>query len=180
MKKYFLKDDGKEIKVGDIISVVEKSSSPTVECTVVGTFTITEEILPMLIQSGIIVVGKDKSKKEVPLDLLYYVSKLGRKQGWSTSKTLRYLTVTDNIYTAAMFSILLKEIAIELDKKYSDHIRNSEEIYAVSVIDGNIYKVESGNINFRNFAAFRSKEDAATACTILKRYTDKMFNSDDK
>jgi hypothetical protein len=183
MKRYFLKN-GKEVKVGDVLSLMQKSSSPTSESTTVDTFTVTEGLLPLLAQSGIVTAVIDKPKsKDVNTDLMYYVAKIARKQGWSINRTVKYLNITDGVYTAAVFTILLKEIAIELDKKYPDHIRNSKEIFVVSMVDGKVHKIE-GDINkdgnFYNFAAFRSKEDALIACDILKGYLEAMFNNDNK
>jgi hypothetical protein len=43
-------------------------------------------------------------------------------------------------------------------------------------LDGRIYKVNKAHIkNYRNFAAFRSIEDAKTACKILREILKSMY-----
>ena len=74
--------------------------------------------------------------------------------------------------------MVLREIAIELDKKYEDHIENSPEIYVISMLDGKIAKANKAHIkNYRNFAAFRTIEDAKIACRIVKPILKEMFKN---
>ena len=89
-----------------------------------------------------------------------------------------YLNSVDTILPAAAFSMILREIAIELDKKYKDHIEKSPEIYVISMLDGRITKANKAHIkNYRNFAAFRSVSDAKIACTITRDILKEMFKS---
>ena len=82
----------------------------------------------------------------------------------------------DSILPAAAFSMVLREIAVELDKKYEDHIENSPEIYVISMLDGRITKANKAHIkNYRNFSAFRTIEDARIACRIVKPILKEMF-----
>ena len=84
----------------------------------------------------------------------------------------------DSILPAAALSIILREIATELDKKYKDHIEKSPEIYVISTLDGRITKANKAHIrNYRNFAAFRTIEDAKIACKIVKPILKEMFKS---
>ena len=93
----------------------------------------------------------------------------------------KYLDDLTAISPSAVFSILLKEVAIELDKKYEDHISDCKEVFVVSLMDGRIHKVPRAHIkNFRNFAAFRTEEDARSACKILRNALKNLFSSDRK
>ena len=95
-----------------------------------------------------------------------------------TFKVYNYLNSVDSILPAASLSMVLREIAIELDKKYEDHIENSPEIYVISLLDGRITKANKAHIrNYRNFAAFRTIEDAKIACKIVKPILKEMFKS---
>lgn len=79
-------------------------------------------------------------------------------------------------YPAAAFAIVLREIAIELDKKYEDHISNSPEIYSISLVDGRITKLYKSRIrSYKNFAAFRTIDDAKFACKVLREVLKDMF-----
>ena len=185
MKKFYLKN-GKEVQVGDTITKVIKTKHPLLgEVTMVENVVVTEAALPKLIEKGIITTSLgsdfdvDKVKPtETHMDLHYYVEKLAKKLNWKVEKMYNYLNTIDSVYPAAAFSMILREVAIELDKKYEDHIEKSPEIYVISMFDGRISKANKAHIkNYRNFAAFRTIEDAAIACRITKDVLKEMFRS---
>lgn len=186
MKKFYLKN-GKEVQVGDTITKVIKTKHPLLgEVTMVENVVVTEAALPKLIEKGIITTSLgsdfdvDKVKPtETHMDLYYYVEKLAKKLNWKVEKMYNYLNTIDSVYPAAAFSMILREVAIELDKKYEDHIEKSPEIYVISMLDGKITKANKAHIkNYRNFAAFRSIEDAKTACSIVREILKELFKSD--
>ena len=181
MKKIYLKN-GKEVQLGDILTKVSKVENPPFsESTVVQRVVVTEGILPELIKAGIVTIAKPEkpvTKAEIPMEMEYYIQKIAEKLGWKVDKVYNYLNSVDTILPAAAFSMVLREIAIELDKKYKDHIEKSPEIYIISTLDGRITKANKAHIkNYRNFAAFRTIEDAKIACRITKDILKEMFKS---
>lgn len=77
----------------------------------------------------------------------------------------------------AALSLVLREMALVLDKKYEDNIRNCEEVYGVSFVTGKIVKIPKRVIRgYNGFAAFRTLEDAKLACSILKNILKDMFS----
>lgn len=186
MKKFYLKN-GKEVQVGDTITKVIKTKHPLLgEVTMVENVVVTEAALPKLIERGIITtspgsdfdVDKVLKPAESHMNLHYYVEKLAKKLNWKVEKVYNYLNTIDSVYPAAAFSMILREVAIELDKKYEDHIEKSPEIYVISLLDGKITKANKAHIkNYRNFAAFRSVEDAKTACSIVREILKELFKS---
>lgn len=111
-------------------------------------------------------------------DLAFYVNKVAQRFGWKPAKACNYLNTIDSCYPAAAFAIVLREIAIELDKKYEDHISNSPEIYSISLVDGRITKLYKSRIrSYKNFAAFRTIDDAKFACKVLRDVLKEMFKS---
>ena len=186
MEKFYLKN-GKEVQIGDTLTKVTKTKHPLFgEGTEVESVVVTKAALPKLIKAGIITVSPgsdfdiDKVLKptEIPMDLNYYIGKLAERLGWKVEKVYNYLNTIDSVYPAAAFSMILREVAIELDKKYEDHIEKSPEIYVVSMLDGRIAKANKAHIkNYRNFAAFRSVEDAKTACSIVREILKELFRS---
>ena len=186
MKKFYLKN-GKEVQIGDTITKVTKDKCcPFGEGIVVESIVVCEKTLPELIERGIITtspgsdfdVDKVLKPAEVHMDLHYYVEKLAKKLNWKVEKVYNYLNTIDSVYPAAAFSMILREVAIELDKKYEDHIEKSPEIYVISMLDGKITKANKAHIkNYRNFAAFRSVEDAKTACSIVREILKELFKS---
>lgn len=186
MKKFYLKN-GKEVQIGDIITKITSTKRPCPnECIMVENVIVSETTLPKLIEDGILtaVPGSDfdadkiLDTNKVHMDLGYYIKKLAERLGWKVEKVYNYLNTIDSVYPATAFSMVLREIAIELDKKYKDHIENSPEIYVISLIDGKITKANKAHIkNYRNFAAFRSVSDAKIACSIMKDVLKELFKN---
>lgn len=179
MEKYYL-TNGKEVKVGDTISNVKTFIHPMLgkidvtECIVV-----TKDTLPILEQAGVILKYKKNKENtnEVPMELNYYIEKIAKRLNWKVEKVYNHLNNVDTVLPAAAFSMVLREIAIELDKKYTDHIQDSPEIYVISLFDGRIIKANKAHIkNYKNFAAFRSVDDARIACKITKDILKEMFS----
>ena len=176
MEKYYL-ENGKEVQIGDTVTKTTEMSHPSLgECTIKTSAVVTEENIPRLLEAGIIFKDTvEEEEKEV--NLYYYVEKLAERFGWKPEKMSNYLDTIDDVYPAAAFSMILREIAIELDEKYEGHIKESPEIYVISMFDGRIIKANKAHIkNYRNFAAFRSIEDAKFACRVTRELLKDMFN----
>lgn len=181
MEKIYLKN-GKEVQIGDTLVKVSKMEDPFFgKIKVAKHFEVTKDILPKLLKAGIVTTTKPAKsvvETKVPMELEYYIQKIADKLGWKVEKVYSYLNSVDAILPAAAFSMVLREIAIELDKKYEDHIENSPEIYVISMLDGRIAKANKAHIkNYRNFAAFRSVSDAKIACRITRDILKELFKS---
>ena len=182
MEKIYL-TNGKEVQLGDTIYKVEGINHPVLgKGKVVEHILVTKEVLPKLIEAGIVTTTKPAlpvlKDGEVPMDLEFYVQKIADRLGWKIEKVYNYLNSVDTILPVAAFSMVLREVAIELDKKYEDHIEKSPEIYVISMLDGRITKANKAHIrNYRNFAAFRTIEDAKIACRITRDILKEMFKS---
>lgn len=126
-------------------------------------------------------VEKAQEVKDVTSTAGYYITTLANKKGWSALKMAEFLDSLWEVNPAAVFSTLAREVAIELDKNYPDHISNCNTIYIISTFDGRIHEVPRGSIkSFKNFAAFRTKEDAIKACRILRKELKAMFKKSGK
>ena len=181
MEKIYLKN-GKEVKLGDTLTKVSKMKDSFFgKGTVIEHIAVTKDILPKLIKAGIVTTKLDEkpvAETKIPMELDYYIKKIANKLDWKVEKVYNYLNNVDTILPAAAFSMVLREIAIELDKKYEDHIEKSPEIYVISMLDGRITKANKAHIkNYRNFAAFRTIEDAKIACTITRDILKEMFKN---
>lgn len=181
MEKIYL-TNGKEVQIGDTLTKVSKVKDPFFgKGTIVQHIVVTEDILPQLLEAGIVTTAKPAKsvvETKVPMELEYYIQKIAEKLGWKIEKVYNYLNSVDTILPAAAFSIVLREVAVELDKKYKDHIEKSPEIYEVSLLDGRITKTNKAHIkNYRNFAAFRTVEDAKIACSIVRDILKELFKN---
>ena len=188
MEKFILKN-GKEVKMGDKLIKHGVADTPFGKGFIMQEIIVNEKTLPELIKAGVLTpmeecphkagcLCRHCTKGEVPMDMNFYIEKIAARLGWKPEKVYNYLNSVDSILPAAAFSMVLREIAIELDKKYEDHIENSPEIYVISMLDGRITKANKAHIkNYRNFAAFRTIEDAKIACRIVKPILKEMFKS---
>lgn len=168
-KKYFLKT-GKEVKIGDEVIITFSDVKENSSYSYKSSYTITKDNIQVFIDMGIITVVNDVDED---YDYTTAIAKVAVKLGWDSEDIIH---MAKN-YTQAVFSMLIKEVAIALDKKYPDHISKEPIVYIISVINGDIVPVYKEDIiNYNNFAAFRSVVDAKKAKIILKPFIDKMFN----
>lgn len=182
MSEFILKN-GEKVEVGDKIIRYTLSYGLFGEVlTSKETITINERTIPDLIKSGILIeVDHKQTGYKIPLNMDFYIDKIAEKLGCRIEEAFDYINSIDQISPSAALSIVLKEIAIELDKKYPDHIENSPEIYAISMFSGKIIRINKSHIkNYKNFAAFRSIEDAKIACKIVKHVLKNLFKNKDE
>ena len=173
MKKYVFVKTGGAVELGQKLARVADTSRGPVTVEEVK---ITEKTLPKLIKEGVISVREEEPEcTHVNVD--YYIEHLAERINWEPGNLAEYLINLAGISEAAVFSVLLREVAIVMDKKYPNHIERSREIYVISMTDGEIHKLRELHKvkNFRNFAAFRTIEDALCAKYILKDFMKELF-----
>lgn len=104
------------------------------------------------------------------------IAKIADKLGIPENLVPQWLDNISLVSPISAFNIVARELAIELDKKYIDHIENSEKIFVISPYDGVIHEVCKKYIkNYRNFPAFRTTEDAKFVCNLLRPHLKGMF-----
>ena len=164
MNKLKLKETGKEVKMGEkLIKVVELFGVPIS----VAHIEVNETTLPDLIKHGIIVA--EGSDSDIDITIEGAVQHLANRIGWNKENLEKYFNNLYKISPAAVFEIVLKEVAILLDERYPDHISNSKEIWVINKVNGEIQKLKdlSKIKSFQHFAAFRSLEDALVAKKVM-------------
>lgn len=171
MSKFVLKGKPEEeIKVGDSLTV----RIITQLGTVMTSRTIDEQYLKELIRDGIVVeVSEDPIKEEI--NLFYVIEHLAKRAGWKVENLKKYI---ENLYTispTAVYQILLKECAIIIDSPYKDHISKAKKLWAISIVDGQIFEVVPGQGNITNVALFRTYKDAEIAREILAIIGEDIF-----
>lgn len=175
MNKLKLKETGKEVKMGEkLIKVVELFGVPVPVAQV----EVNETTLPDLIKHGIVVAEGSDSDIDVTIESA--VQHLANRIGWNKENLEKYFNNLYKISPAAVFEIVLKEVAILLDEKYPDHISNSEQVWTIKMTDGKIVQITSPIKSFNNFAAFRTLEDAIEAKKVMKEALADLFKRDGK
>lgn len=183
MTKYFKKDNSlQEVKVGDHVTL-----SRTLPGGATMLFTAaakTTDVLETLYQNGFLLKGEISDKpKETPdgehvPTVGFFIDKLSAALEWPRRRTDAFLNTLLQIYPITAFSILLRVIAEHMDESYPDHIKNSQEFWFISTVNGLPFKVpkEKAIPTLRNAAAFRSKQEAETACRILEKLRKEVFS----
>lgn len=166
MKKYF-DLEGKEIAIGEYATFKKTLTSKTGKKLIIeNRILVTEDSIPFLLKVGFI------KEDSIMKDIIYYDKILRKKYGF-TNEELNKLHHASN---AAYLTLVLKEIALDLDSKYEGNISSCKEVYVFSNTAGRIIKVNTSLVrNFRNFAAFRSFDDAKVACSICKDVIKSMY-----
>lgn len=171
MKKLIFVENGKEVEMGKTLAFGMNSAYGFMPLY---TVIVCEESIPLLIKEGVI---KEVEEEGTHVDPNFYLEHLAKRIHWNVDNLRKYLGNLYTIYPVAVFLILLREIAIVMDEKYKNHIENSKEIYVISTLSGEITKVKNLDRikNFKNFAAFRTLDDALAAKHILRDPMKQLF-----
>lgn len=172
-KKFFLKN-GESIEIGDIIKTITTIKSVFGETRHIGTIQVTEKTLPNLLKSGIII---EDCSSGADTELDFYIQRIASRFKLEEEEVINLLSKTQELYPVVPFSIVLREIALYLDEKYEGHISDCPEVFIISTLNGRIEKVPTAKIkSFRNFAAFRTLEDARFACKVTRDILKTLFS----
>ena len=177
MYKYYFQ--GKEVKHNDVLSIKTDTILGPVEIPVT---IYNEGVIINLIAKGIDIKKVFVDTKEtrlgnqieqrlasIPSDLNYYLNR-------SNNANLNDVCSWMHHYAPLqLYTLYTRFIALELDKSYSNNIRNSKELYCIDDIGGKPWKVEQKDItqeewtNFiNNIACFRNKVDLIVCQKLLK------------
>lgn len=147
---------------------------------------INERVITKLLSEGFIKEVKEETVSyEKPVspsvdDITFetIIMSIAKRLKWKVDNVFKYLDNLAYINEGAVLAILLREVAVILDRQYPDHIENSEKIYTIDMAKGEIVEVKDIHKikNFRNFAAFRTIRDAVTAKKVLKDFMLAAFS----
>lgn len=166
MKNYIDTVTGNTVKAGDIITRKVGSLNLDIE--------LTNYNIKLLLDSGVL--------KEViePTPGFYSYAKKALDKFYGENLNLdvpKVCKAMSNHNKGILLSLVLKEIAIDLDDCYPNHISESENIYVISTLNGTICKANKAKIkSYQYFAAFRSVEDAKIACHLVRHLLKEMFS----
>ena len=175
MKKFILVKNGKEINFGDKVLITKSVNTPLGITIVSKVAIVTKELMGKFIKDGKVNVVEENGINKIWNDA---IKSLAKKTNWKEEKLLNILATLHLANPWAATQMVLREIAIELDKKYDDHINKSEKIYAISPQDGRIHEVNKKTVkNYKAFPAFRSIEDAKIACSLIREHLKSIFSN---
>ena len=170
MKKYFNAKTGNEVFLN---KPYEISIEEDGYVTSFKTNQLTEPMADMLVSSGILT---DKCPFKIHADFDYYVAKLAKKLNITFEDCGKMLNCLVTYAPATVFSLLAKQIALELDAKYEGHIGKSKQLFAVELTTGFVIPIKiTESCHLKNIALFRSVDDALFAINVLKPVYMRMF-----
>lgn len=179
MNRFFIKDTKEEVFLGKPLKITLSKGGVTQH---IEANPCTPELIAYLINLGVVITSSDKPKYANPhgisLSVKYYVAKLARKMNLKFEVCEAMLGNIASYSPIAVISLLAKQISLELDQHYDGHIRDAEHIFVLSTVDGTITEIPAKarvETNYRNFAAFRSLEDANLAYSILSNLYNEAF-----
>lgn len=147
--------------------VIKGTNIPVKEGDSVTLGNVTKEDLEYLVKTGVLVADDEITLKNV-------ITSIAIKLNADIESTTNLLEDLSRINPAVVFSLLLKELAIILDKKYEGHITECSNLYFVRASDGCVDNLW-GRYNSDTIALFRNYADARLAVNILKPYWNKVW-----
>ena len=152
------------------VKTVENGEEKSMEVTVPDGASVTFEELFNLLETEE-PVKKDK-KKKIPTAVSYYINMV-KKQYYPNNSYSEVCKILMGIPIYALQSILLKQIAIEMDKRYPDHISKSPAIWGISTVSERVGEIDKTCVkDYSKFAAFRSKEEAEKALRMWNNFLE--------
>ena len=179
MAKYFLKDTNREISIGDKITIVKTWDTPFGKGKGFIDIVVTMSNIDALLKENVLY----KQNNNRPTDYVWYFNNYSQKINKGN------IFLEDEIFDSRsidffgkkygynlILSIILKEIADTLNTEYSEPISKNNSVYAISLVNGKIAEVMKDRIvNYNNFTAFRTMEDAKFAKKVVTPLLMKMF-----
>lgn len=113
---------------------------------------------------------RNDNKKELTFnDVITYMANTSEAFKGDVHLCHSFLHTLLETNTYAFISLMMKTIAVLLDQKYPDHIRNCEKGYVFNLGVGHIVEMNVCAIPYvQAVAIFRTLEDAKLACKILR------------
>ena len=179
MNRFFIKDTKEEVFLGKPLKITLSKDGVTQH---IEANPCTPELMAYLINLGVVVTSNEQPRYANPhgidTSVKYYVAKLAKKMNLKFEVCESMLGYIASYSPMTVMSLLAKQISLELDQHYEGHIRDAEHIFVLSTINGTITEIPSearADTNYRNFAAFRSLEDANLAYSILSHLYNEAF-----
>lgn len=179
MVKYFSTQTKKEVHFGDIITFVNSCETPFGKGQMSVDVTVTKSNIDALLKEGILY----KQGSDRPTDYVWYFNNYAQRINKGNifledeifdSKSINFFG--DKYGYSIILSTVLKEISNTLNNEYSEPISKSDSVYAISLISGKIVEIKKDIIvNYNNFTAFRTMEDAKFAKKVVTPLLMKMF-----
>ena len=157
MYKYYASDSGKEVKVGDVLTLTASDHPASLTMNIQD-----EGDLEILFKHDVLIRKEEKPKQQSkPISVTYEraIERIADRVGWKKEKVKGYIDNLRVINPVAALNVVLRELAMEFDRKYPDHISECDKIWVFEVTHGTVKTLKNNNVHplyFSGFAAFRT------------------------
>lgn len=127
------------------------------------------------LQTNPTVTEQANQKEQFTLTLDDIVDILAQKLNIHPDAMPALLQKLYRINPGACLSLFAKELAIQFDLLYPDHITESDKFFVLSLLDGRIHECVTPIKNHECVALFRTLDDAKLACKVLKPMLKDMY-----
>lgn len=130
-----------------------------------GKDTISEETLKNLVKEGFLREESELTSKTAD----DYLSEVIERLRLPIEDVSDFLLGTTTISKGILLEYILALVVENLERNYDDYLEEYEEVYAINLYNGEIYKVDSDKIrSYETYPFFRNKKDAETALNVIK------------
>ena len=168
MKRYFLKKNHQEVKVGSTVKITKETTTKYGVGETTVSFKMTEKDLEELIKEGLVYVKKDKH------DIDYYISRLAHTLEVDNPFAYLIIELLKTKRPTYVIQLLLKEISESMNSY--ENFQHFPFLYIVSLRNGDVLPITNTGLNYKSVALFVTRKDAEEAKEILKPLFDKVFH----
>lgn len=178
----FITKEGKKVSLGEPLSITVTLKKGRVKTNFIfRSGKLTSFQARILVREGILKEEKPLDKEEKILKIPTLDEAVALVSIWLMDTPHEKDTARE--FLAAMpdyarFSVILRALAVLIDRKYPDHINNADvdKYFTIDMTNGRVCEVPKGKIkNFRNFAAFRNIDDIKIATKILRPFIKELW-----
>ena len=177
MDNTFFTKEGKKVSLGEPFKAKFEEFDKENRKVSISTYSVSNlspYLAESLVKKGVLFRANPSKKKEetsTEIDMNEVLDLIGKwvvKEGADHKMVTALLGLMPDY---ASFAVLLRAVAVIIDRKYPDHINNAavDKYFTLDMSNGRVCEVPKGRIkNFRCFAAFRTLEDIKIATKLLR------------
>ena len=166
MSKYFLKESGEEVKIGDTIVIRKEVKTPLGKGTMIIEKVVTEDNVSLLVKKGILVIDIEKE------NFTNYIKQVAESHNMSYEQAICLLFDMSKTDAFTALYLLLKAASEKAMKYY----RGDTEVI-VNLHNGKLHDTKVVNDIHSHLPVFPTKEVAEKAIATLEGLFEKVYGS---
>lgn len=166
MSKYFLKESGEEVKIGDTIVIRKEVKTPLGRGTMIIEKVVTEDNVSLLVKEGILVIDIEKE------NFTSYIKQVAESHNMSFEQAVCLLFDMSKVDTFTALHLLLKAAS----EKAMMHYKGDTGV-VINLHNGKVKDMNSIRHAYSHLPIFPTKEAAEKAIATLEGLYEKVYGS---